>query len=281
MAKRRKRGSNKGTLFSNNTPKYIIIGGVIIAVLLIITNFEPTGQFFDVQTQKAYDNPEYFALATFFTDPFGSDHDGDGISDQIECPNLFLDSNSDGSMDIVETVRAVNLLSGASHIYGLDKFYKPPLAEFTIAQDSRVIGTPIQFDASSSTVPDVGATIIAYSWDFGDGYTLSKSDKMANIHLASHIYTIPGTYEVTLTVEESRNNHVGSSTQTITISATEDSEPVITAPSRLGAAALDPAAEGLVVLNWITDTTLAGKFRNCPDTNENGIPDIIDSEETK
>ena len=259
---------------SNNILRYSIIGIAVLAVLLLVLSFKPTGQFFDIQDHEAYGDPADFALATFLP---GSDHDGDSISDQIECPNLFLDSNSDGTSDIVETVRAVNLLSGTSHIVGFDRFYKPPVAEFTITPNPGVVGTPVQFDGSASTVPDVGAKIIAYSWDFGDRYTLSKSGKMANLNLASHIYTTPGTYEVTLTVEESRHSHVGSSTQTVTISARDDSKTTITSPSRLGDPVSDPASEGLVVLNWITDKTLGGDFRNCPDTNGNGIPDIIDN----
>ena len=270
MARRRKSKQSSATI------KYTIIGLAVLAVLLIITNFAPTGQFFNIQTHESYDNPSDFALATFFMDPAGSDHDGDGISDQTECPELFQDSNADGIMNIAETLRSGNSLSGAYHISGFDKFYKPPVADFSIIPNPGVVGTPVQFDASASTVPDIGATIIFYSWDFGDGYTLSKIDKMANLHLASHIYTRPGTYEVTLTVEESRNNHVGTSTQTVTISTSTDAPTTI--QSRMGAVVSDPATEGLLVLNWITDQTLSGEFRNCPDTTGNGIPDIIDGE---
>ena len=111
MARRRK--SNQ----SNDIVRYSVIGVAVLAALMLIINFAPTGQFYNMQTYKAYgynafeELPETFALSTFVpgTDmliaPTPSDHDSDGVSDEKECPNLFLDSDGDTLPDIVETLQ--------------------------------------------------------------------------------------------------------------------------------------------------------------------------------
>ena len=110
MARRRKSKQ------SNDIVKYSVIGVAVLATLMLIINFAPTGQFYNLQTYDAYgynaynEDPADFALDTFFE--FSamligppSDHDGDGAYDYRECPNLFLDSDSDGIEDIVETIQ--------------------------------------------------------------------------------------------------------------------------------------------------------------------------------
>ncbi len=117
MARRRKRSSNRGALFSNDIVKYSAIGVAVLAALMLIINFAPTGQFYNMQTYNAYgynafeELPETFALSTFapgmdmLSSPIPSDHDKDGVSDQKECPKLFLDTDGDTLPDIVETLQ--------------------------------------------------------------------------------------------------------------------------------------------------------------------------------
>ncbi len=58
--------------------------------------------------------------------------------------------------------------------------------DMTVAEDS-----PVAFDGSASYDPD--GTIVSYVWNFGDGYSETGSH-------ATHTFTQPGTYLVTLTV---------------------------------------------------------------------------------
>ncbi len=69
-------------------------------------------------------------------------------------------------------------------------------------------GDEVYFKATGS---DANSDALSYLWDFGDGMTSNKAD-------ASHIYTIPGTYTVTLTVTDDRG---GSTTDTFTVDVTK------------------------------------------------------------
>jgi len=80
-------------------------------------------------------------------------------------------------------------------------------------------GTPLTFDGSRSADPD--GIITAYDWDLGDGST------GPGITL-NHIYTTPGTYNVTLTVVDD-SGAIDSATTTAAIDATN--QPPIANPS--------------------------------------------------
>lgn len=67
-----------------------------------------------------------------------------------------------------------------------------PLASFSVGPATA--GAPASFDASASTDP-VGR-IVSYSWSFGDGQGATGGP------IASHTYAAPGTYTVTLTVDD-------------------------------------------------------------------------------
>jgi len=56
----------------------------------------------------------------------------------------------------------------------------------------------VTFNASLSTGD--GGTIMNYTWDFGDGVSVTETDP-----IATHVYTDFGTYNVTLTVEDSED----------------------------------------------------------------------------
>ena len=71
---------------------------------------------------------------------------------------------------------------------------RSPVALFT--ESTGVAGavvTRVRFDGSASSDPEPGGRITAYHWDFGDGFTASGPT-------TSHMYLVPGTYTVTLTV---------------------------------------------------------------------------------
>ena len=83
------------------------------------------------------------------------------------------------------------LLAGCTNPIGPPE----PTASLTVDVDQINSGEPINFDARDSSTPD--ATVITqYSWDFGDGSTTTTTQGLTN-----HVYSSPGTYEVSLTVE--------------------------------------------------------------------------------
>ena len=56
-------------------------------------------------------------------------------------------------------------------------------------------GTPVSFNASTSSDPD--GTIAAYAWSFGDGSSQTTSSP-----LSTHVYATAGNYTATLTVTD-------------------------------------------------------------------------------
>ena len=72
-----------------------------------------------------------------------------------------------------------------------------PTAQFNVSPSPVNTGVPTIFDASPSTA-GTNATSLTYSWSFGDG-TASATGQ-----IATHTFTAPGTYNVTLTVTNDR-----------------------------------------------------------------------------
>ncbi len=69
----------------------------------------------------------------------------------------------------------------------------PPEAIYTMVPDEPVVGQQVIFNATLSR--DEDGWIQGYIWDFGDGETANTTNP-----IATHTYTEPGTYTVTLTV---------------------------------------------------------------------------------
>ena len=76
----------------------------------------------------------------------------------------------------------------------------PPTAAFTRSGTAVPSGTPVTFDASSSTA-GAGGSITDYSWSFGDGTTTDAGASKNE----SHTFTTPSTYTVTLTTTDDLN----------------------------------------------------------------------------
>ena len=83
------------------------------------------------------------------------------------------------------------LLSGCTNPIGPPE----PTASLIVDVDQINSGEPINFDARESSTPD--ATVVTqFTWDFGDGSTTTTTQGLTN-----HVYSTPGTYEVSLIVE--------------------------------------------------------------------------------
>lgn len=73
--------------------------------------------------------------------------------------------------------------------------------------------TSIRFNGSSSTSYN-GATIVSYSWNFGDGTTQASGPSQ------THVYAVPGSHTVTLTVTDS-NGQSDSATQAVLLTSSD------------------------------------------------------------
>jgi PKD repeat protein len=134
---------------------------------------------------------------------------GDGTSDtggvvwhRFTAPGTYLvtltvrdDDNSTDSASQAVQVGATNL---------------PPTAAFTYSPANPAVNGWVQFDGSGSADPD--GSIVSYSWSFGDG----TSDTGA---VAWHRFTAPGTYVVTLTVQDN-DAATDSTSRTIVVGTT-------------------------------------------------------------
>ena len=70
---------------------------------------------------------------------------------------------------------------------------QPPTASLAVGPLSGDAPLTVSFDGSASTDPD--GSIVSQAWDFGDGQATSGPT-------ASHLYSVPGSYAVTLTVTD-------------------------------------------------------------------------------
>lgn len=92
-----------------------------------------------------------------------------------------------------------------------------PVAAFTpVVTDQTVVVT----DGST----DADGTVVGWSWDFGDGQGLVTTQN------ASHVYTTPGTYTITLTVTDNQTL-TGSVSHVITLDAPPNPAPVPNPPT--------------------------------------------------
>jgi PKD domain len=83
-----------------------------------------------------------------------------------------------------------------------------PFPRFTYAPATPLAGSIVNFSAASSTA-ETGSTLVSYFWSWGDGSTGRGVTE-------EHDWTMPGNYEVTLTVVDNAGRSA-SATQIVTI----------------------------------------------------------------
>ncbi len=99
-----------------------------------------------------------------------------------------------------------------------------PFASFVFSPDDPIIGDVVTFDAASSLDP--GGSIVEYRWDWGDGTSIElESDSTAE-----HIFTVAGTYTVTLTIRDNLGA-ISVATDTVTVTGTAPAASFVFSPS--------------------------------------------------
>lgn len=97
----------------------------------------------------------------------------------------------------------------------------PPTASFTFTPAAPLSGQAVAFDGGASSDPD--GSIVAWSWDFGDG------SSAATTRQTTHTYAAAGAYTVSLTVTDDAGGS-GSAWQTVNVSAPAPPAPTPGAP---------------------------------------------------
>ena len=116
---------------------------------------------------------------------------------------------------VVGTYIWIQPVSGTT--YGGGSPNKKPIAD--AGPDQGVyVDEAVYFDGSGSDDPD--GFIMSWSWSFGDGEKDSGET-------ASHTYSVPGVFTVTLTVKDSRSAEVS---DTCIVTVTEETEPTPPTP---------------------------------------------------
>jgi len=104
----------------------------------------------------------------------------------------------------------------------------PPLADFTWAPLDPLPGETILFDASASSDPDGYITLYEWDWNHDGVY-----DESHTTPTASHVWTSPGAYIVTLRVIDNSSSTAIKS-KTVTIVNHAPPEPIINGPMNGG-----------------------------------------------
>ena len=110
---------------------------------------------------------------------------------------MVRDDDGEWSNAVTETLQ-INTSAGNS----------PPSAIITTSANAEV-GVPLDLDGANST--DLDGYISSYLWDFGDGTT-------ATVSQPNHIYSMAGTYTITLQVTDNIGA-ISNTTTTVTITS--------------------------------------------------------------
>lgn len=94
---------------------------------------------------------------------------------------------------VVAAIGAAVVLMG-----GKETEHAAPTASFSVSVEVVNTTTPVTFDATGSTASD--ATIVNYTWQFGDG-----AEQVSTSAQITHTYAYPGKYVAILTVTDSKD----------------------------------------------------------------------------
>ena len=148
------------------------------------------------------------------------DWDNDGIYDEsYSIPTATHVWNESGEYEV--TLRVTDndgLTDTETETITIGGENSPPEAEFTWWPSHPNAGDIITFDASSSY--DEDGKILMYEWDWNNDGIFDESSRWNPI--ATHVWDIPGEYEVTLRVTDNKGG-VDTETETVKVGETEES----------------------------------------------------------
>lgn len=186
-----------GSDFANALPRFVEIRLVPPGVILPPNNapvpaftfapFSPSVGDDVVFDASLSTDPEGASTITAFAWSFGDGSTGSGQIathrfNRVGTFAVTLTVTDQGGLS-ASTTKTVSIGAGAA-----------PSASFSFSPTTPARNQAVFFDASSSR-PASGRTIISYSWNFGDGAS-------AQGITTSHVYTVVGTYNATLTVRD-------------------------------------------------------------------------------
>jgi PKD repeat protein len=184
-------------------------------VISVIDGYDTDGQMVYVidpltgtESKIPYDSLEVFVAWAV---------SGSQITARSDEPTIWMDSDRDGVVDFDETNRFyTNPYNNDTYGLGIDDktmieyMYVDhlafPTATFKCSPERQLTNEQIVFDASEST-----GNITAYAWKFGDGNTT-----IVTVPTIAHAYSQPGTYNVTLTLNDN-NGLWNTTTSSVTI----------------------------------------------------------------
>lgn len=145
-------------------------------------------------------------------------NDGSSASNLVNPVHTF---NTSGTFSVILTVEDAGGLSDSVVIDIIvnDPVNQPPMALATATPLSGTAPLEVSFTGTNSTDD---TAVMSYSWNFGDG---SAPSSIAN---PVHTFNEPGTYQVTLTVEDA-GGLTDSDSVTVTVNALVNQAPVAVA----------------------------------------------------
>jgi PKD repeat protein len=120
---------------------------------------------------------------------------GQDYTTETSSPTISYSFSSAGFHQVALTVMAQDGTSDGTAAVVDVGGPASPVAQFGFAPNAVTAGTPVTFDATASSDPNVSGAITSYSWNFGDGTTGSGATP-------THTFAQSGPHTVTLTVTD-------------------------------------------------------------------------------